>query len=765
MTSLVVENDRIKLIEAERYIAGSKGVYRVEIRFSGIWKKLNKTLIFKTDHGETCVDVNSHYEEFTIPDSVFAKPSNTFQVGVKGVVTECDEVVLVTRWLSLGRILPGASNDDCCCDDSEHMVSPHTYKAIKSLIDRKADRLTYEDGQFNLWSGDRLLSSFPAPVALPAGGTAGQVLAKASDEENDYEWITVKGGGATLTAPIGGIVAWSGSVDDVPEGWSLCDGQNGTIDLRHSFIIGAADYSNPESVYYVDLTYTEEDDDTTRVYALAFIQKTSITAQDKKIGASAYEIAVADGFEGSEREWLESLKGAPGKSAYEIAVDAGYSGSVSDWLESLKSYELPICESVIIDSNSKMPSVFGDYIFKDVTLRTANHQGVPLKSFVFTANIVNFSSSNINQFVFTLVNNLNYTATCDENGDIIDILETMPGSSDGSVVAGPKGDDGESAYQIAVRNGYQGDEQQWLESLKGSSGHDGKSAYDIAKEHNPDLVDEKQWLASLKGENGKSAYDIAKQFNPLITDEAEWLESLKGQDGESGKDGKSAYEIAKDYNFVGSEEDWLASLVGERGEDGKSVQMIQEYSTDGEVIIGRWFDGKPVKRKVYTFNQIDVDSAGAKAISQITQDLTIVNLSAIATFENGDIIPSGISGKFTAQLPTIYDDVWFCMRYYPNERDQNLYLYTNGVISSTIALRLTVVIEYVNPNDAELSDDDLIVDTEGTGSGSGTSDHRQLINRDALQQHPISAITDLTANLSARPSKAIDNSEIDKLFE
>jgi hypothetical protein len=51
---------------------------------------------------------------------------------------------------------------------------------------------------------------------------------------------------------------------------------------------------------------------------------------------SAYAIAVENGFEGTEAEWLESLKGASGKSAYQIAVDNGFEGTESEWLESLK---------------------------------------------------------------------------------------------------------------------------------------------------------------------------------------------------------------------------------------------------------------------------------------------------------------------------------------------------------------------------------------------------------------------------------------------
>ena len=86
-------------------------------------------------------------------------------------------------------------------------------------------------------------------------------------------------------------------------------------------------------------------------------------------GASAYEIAVANGFSGSESAWLESLKGErgtkgeqgeqgnqgergeqgePGASAYDMAVSNGYEGTEEEWLSTLgidvlyeKSYLVP----------------------------------------------------------------------------------------------------------------------------------------------------------------------------------------------------------------------------------------------------------------------------------------------------------------------------------------------------------------------------------------------------------------------------------------
>jgi hypothetical protein len=45
---------------------------------------------------------------------------------------------------------------------------------------------------------------------------------------------------AVLTAlPVGTIAEWSGSVASIPAPWQLCDGTNGTPDLRDKFVVGA----------------------------------------------------------------------------------------------------------------------------------------------------------------------------------------------------------------------------------------------------------------------------------------------------------------------------------------------------------------------------------------------------------------------------------------------------------------------------------------------------------------------------------------------
>lgn len=68
--------------------------------------------------------------------------------------------------------------------------------------------------------------------------------------ENDNEPAT-KGYADSIIAngvPAGVIVLWSGSEDNIPTGWTLCNGQNGAPDLRDRFVVGAgASYAVDET--------------------------------------------------------------------------------------------------------------------------------------------------------------------------------------------------------------------------------------------------------------------------------------------------------------------------------------------------------------------------------------------------------------------------------------------------------------------------------------------------------------------------------------
>jgi len=53
---------------------------------------------------------------------------------------------------------------------------------------------------------------------------------------------------AATPIPAGGILLWSGSIGSIPAGYALCNGSNGTPDLRDRFVVGAG------STYAVNAT-------------------------------------------------------------------------------------------------------------------------------------------------------------------------------------------------------------------------------------------------------------------------------------------------------------------------------------------------------------------------------------------------------------------------------------------------------------------------------------------------------------------------------
>jgi len=62
------------------------------------------------------------------------------------------------------------------------------------------------------------------------------------------------------TIPVGGIIMWSGAIATIPSGWALCDGSNGTPDLRDRFVVGAGSsysFSNTGGAATHTLTATE----------------------------------------------------------------------------------------------------------------------------------------------------------------------------------------------------------------------------------------------------------------------------------------------------------------------------------------------------------------------------------------------------------------------------------------------------------------------------------------------------------------------------
>lgn len=93
------------------------------------------------------------------------------------------------------------------------------------------------------------------------------------------------------------------------------------------------------------------------------------------------------------------------------------------------------------------------------------------------------------------------------------------------------GKDGKSAYEIAKENGFTGTEEEWLESLRGKDGAKGDKG--DQGEPGKDGAPGKDGEPGAKGDpgkDGKSAYEVAKD-NGFDGTEEEWLESLKAEGG------------------------------------------------------------------------------------------------------------------------------------------------------------------------------------------------------------------------------------------
>lgn len=113
---------------------------------------------------------------------------------------------------------------------------------------------------------------------------------------------------------------------------------------------------------------------------------------------------------------------------------------------------------------------------------------------------------------FTVVDDGTFLNRTFKLGDRLVALVDNPGQVfDGrwTLISILKGEKGDSAYQIAVNNGFVGTVEDWLDSLIGRDGDDGDSAYQVAVE-NGFVGTEAEWLESLKGKDGVTSLTFSR---------------------------------------------------------------------------------------------------------------------------------------------------------------------------------------------------------------------------------------------------------------
>lgn len=78
------------------------------------------------------------------------------------------------------------------------------------------------------------------------------IIQKETGEANQYYEIKIMDEPKKLTGssssndglPVGSIIIWSGTADNIPSGWHICDGTDNTPDLTDKFVLGAGTTHN-----------------------------------------------------------------------------------------------------------------------------------------------------------------------------------------------------------------------------------------------------------------------------------------------------------------------------------------------------------------------------------------------------------------------------------------------------------------------------------------------------------------------------------------
>ena len=118
---------------------------------------------------------------------------------------------------------------------------------------------TYIDGLEELWptaedfrrEGDDHIRLLKAALKRTFPNVAGEVSLTHTQLNSLLTYVEDVEGNLISSLnffPTGGIILWSGTLGSIPTGWALCNGLNGTPDLRNRFIVGGGGTYTPGSV-------------------------------------------------------------------------------------------------------------------------------------------------------------------------------------------------------------------------------------------------------------------------------------------------------------------------------------------------------------------------------------------------------------------------------------------------------------------------------------------------------------------------------------
>jgi microcystin-dependent protein len=143
---------------------------------------------------------------------------------------------------------------------------------------------------------------------------------KVSDDQPLFPRQLIASAGYAIRAgdvdilPRGVIVMWSGKIADIPSGWALCDGTNGTPDLRDKFIVGARRDDNAIAKTTVSGSFTQNGGEAIHVLTIA-----EIPAHTHSVGFND----TANSSDGGRNTVSRSNYGTPGGAFVSDSTGAG----------------------------------------------------------------------------------------------------------------------------------------------------------------------------------------------------------------------------------------------------------------------------------------------------------------------------------------------------------------------------------------------------------------------------------------------------------
>jgi hypothetical protein len=118
--------------------------------------------------------------------------------------------------------------------DSDGDIFANNFRGTADKVSNLLTRGTYLTG--NNYDGS---AATTWAVDASATNIASKVVVRNSSGNFSANRITANSFVGNGIVPVGGIIMWSGAISQIPSSWALCNGANGTPDLRNRFVAGA----------------------------------------------------------------------------------------------------------------------------------------------------------------------------------------------------------------------------------------------------------------------------------------------------------------------------------------------------------------------------------------------------------------------------------------------------------------------------------------------------------------------------------------------